>query len=64
MEKRRHYHKTFEHIESVKDSKEHDVTVKLMSEIIDNISKESLYRSLALVIDGMIGKGDGDDKEN
>lgn len=63
MEKRRHYHKAFEHFETVRDSKGHDITVVLISEIIDNISKESLYRSLSLVIDSMIG-GDSNDKEN
>lgn len=64
MEKRRHYHKAFEHIEAVRDSKEHELTVGLISEIIDNISKESLYSSLSLIINAMIEKGDGDDKEN
>lgn len=64
MEKRRHYHKAFEHIEAVRDSKGHELTVGLISEIIDNISKESLYSSLSLIINAMIEKGDGDDKEN
>lgn len=64
MEKRRHYHKAFEHIEAVRDSKGHELTVELISKIIDNISKESLYSSLSLIINAMIEKGDGDDKEN
>lgn len=64
MEKRRHYHKAFEHIEAVRDSKGHELTVGLISEIIDNISKESLYSSLAVIIDAFAG-GDGkNDKEN
>lgn len=64
MEKRRHYHKAFEHIEAVRDSKGHELTVGLISELIDNIAKESLYSSLAVVIDALAG-GDGkNDKEN
>ena len=64
MEKRSYYHEAFRHIEALKDSNGYDVTVSSISELIDNIAKESLYSSLAVVIDALAG-GDGkNDKEN